>query len=94
MTDQPEQSPQQQSYSILTSRSQYRPCHIRVPDLEKPLAAIAFNGNYYSLFKVVEDVQQAKQIIVRLSHRGDSTVITKSLKGYGLWVLEPEGYIA
>jgi hypothetical protein len=94
VTDPPERSPQQQSYSILTSRSQYRPCHIRVPDLEKPLAAIAFNGNYYSLFKVVEDVQQAKQIIAKLSHRGDSTVITKSLKGYGLWVLEPEGYIA
>ncbi|NJL36238.1 MAG: hypothetical protein HC899_05375 [Leptolyngbyaceae cyanobacterium SM1_4_3] len=94
MTDQPERSPQEQPCSILTSRSQYRPCHIRVPDLEKPLAAIAFNGNYYSLFKVVEDVQQAKQIIVRLSHRGDSTIITKSLKGYGLWVLEPEGYIA
>ncbi|MBD2070987.1 hypothetical protein H6F93_26300 [Leptolyngbya sp. FACHB-671] len=84
---------QKQSYNILTSRSQYRPCHIRVPDLDKPLAAIAFNGNYYSLFKVVEDVKQAKQLIIRLSHRGDATVITKSVKGYGLWVLEPEGYV-
>jgi hypothetical protein len=91
---QPQQSLlQKQSYNILTSRSQYRPCHIRVPDLDKPLAAIAFNGNYYSLFKVVEDVKQAKQLIIRLSHRGDATVITKSVKGYGLWVLEPEGYI-
>jgi hypothetical protein len=78
---------------ILTSRSQYRPCHIRVPDLEKPLAAIAFNGNFYSLFRVVEEVQQAKQVIVRLSHRKDSTVVTKSMRGYGIWVLEPEGYI-
>ncbi|WP_199333766.1 hypothetical protein [Oculatella sp. FACHB-28] len=91
---QPQRSLQQkQSYNILTSRSQYRPCHIRVPDLDKPLAAIAFNGDYYSLFKVVEDVQQAKQLIIRLSHRGDATVITKSVKGYGLWVLEPEGYV-
>lgn len=90
----PRQLPgQKQPYNILTSRKQYRPCHIRVPDLEKPLVAIAFNGNYYSLFKVVEDVQQAKQLIIRLSHRGDATVITKSVKGYGLWVLEPEGYI-
>jgi hypothetical protein len=90
----PQRSPQpKQPYNILTSRSEYRPCHIRVPDLDKPLAAIAFNGNYYSLFKVVEDVQQAKQLIIRLSHRGDATVITKSVKGYGLWVLEPEGYL-
>lgn len=92
-TRKPQRSLQQkQPYNILTSRSEYRPCHIRVPDLDKPLAAIAFNGNYYSLFKVVEDVQQAKQLIIRLSHRGDATVITKSVKGYGLWVLEPEAY--
>lgn len=75
---------------ILASRSQYQTCHIRVPDLDKRLAAIFFDCHYYSLFKVVDEVQQALQIVRRLSYRGEETVITKTEKGYGLWILEPE----
>ncbi|WP_199336732.1 hypothetical protein [Oscillatoria sp. FACHB-1407] len=78
------------SYKILTSPSQYQPCHIRVPDLNKPIAAIRSDGKYYSLFKITDDTQQAVQLIKRLSARGEETIITKTVKGYGIWVFEPE----
>ncbi len=77
-------------YKILVSDSQYKFCSIRVPDLENQLMAIAFESRYYSLFKTVDDVQQAVQIVKKLSHRGSEAVITKSTKGYGLWVFEPD----
>lgn len=84
---------QELSYKILVSTSQYKFCNIRVPDLKKQLIAIDFEDRYYSLFKTIDDVQQAVQIVKKLSHRGSETVITKNAKGYGLWVLEPDAYL-
>lgn len=82
-----------QSYKILASRTQYQPCHIKVPDLDKRLAAISFDGKYYSLFKSVDDGQQAVQLVRRLNYRGDAAVITKTAKGYGIWILEPDAQL-
>ncbi len=75
---------------ILESRSQYRPCHIRVPDLDHRLSAIAVEGQYYSFFKVVKDRAQALEVAARLARRGDQTTITSTVKGEVVWVLEPE----
>ena len=75
---------------VLESRTQYRPCHIRVPDLEHRLPAISFEGQYYSLFKVVKNRQQAQDIAAKLARRGDRTIITSTAKGEVVWVLEPE----
>lgn len=85
---------QELSYKILVSTSQYKFCNIRVPDLKKELIAIDFENRYYSLFKTIDDVQQAVQIVKKLSHRGSEMVITKNAKGYGLWVFEPDAYLA
>lgn len=75
---------------VLDSRSQYRSCHIRVPDLDHRLPAILFEDEFYSLFKVVKNRQQAQDIAVKLGRRGDRTVITTTAKGEVVWVLEPE----
>lgn len=75
---------------ILESRSQYSPCHIRVPDLDHRLAAIAVEGQYYSFFKIVKDRSQALEVAARLARRGDQTTITSTTKGEVVWVLEPE----
>ena len=81
------------TYRLLVSGSQYSFCNIRVPDLKKQLTAIAFENRYYSLFKTVDDIPQAVQIVKKFSHRGSETVITQNAKGYGLWVLEPDAYL-
>lgn len=77
---------------ILVSRSQYQLCHICVPDMEQRLAAIFYYGKYYSLFKTVDDVQQALRLQEKLDQRGDAVMITKTAKGFGLWILEPDAY--
>ncbi|MBD1912351.1 MULTISPECIES: hypothetical protein [unclassified Leptolyngbya] len=82
------------SYRLLTSTDSYQTCEISVPDLDKRLSAILYEGRFYSLFKTVDDLQQACQIINRLSYRGDETVIIQSAEGMSLWILEPDGFLA
>lgn len=79
-------------YRILVSPDQYQFCNIRVPDLDKRLMAISVEGLYYSLFKTIEDVQQAIQVVKKLNYLGNETIITKNARGYSLWVLEPDAY--
>lgn len=78
---------------ILTAPSQYRLCQIRVPDLDQDLNAIEFQSSYYSLFRVIEDLQQALPIIDKLSDRGDQIIITKTQSEYSLWILEADGWL-
>lgn len=79
---------------IIEFRSQYRHCHITVPDLEHPVAALFVEGEFYSFFKAVKDTQKAIEIATKMHKSGDKTVITKTPKGYVIWVREPEGYSA
>lgn len=78
---------------ILTSRNLYQPCHIRVPDLKQRLAAIKFEGAYYSLFRIETDLERAIERIQQLNQRSDKAVITPSPRGYIIWVLEPEAQV-
>ncbi|MDF0554744.1 hypothetical protein [Kamptonema sp. UHCC 0994] len=77
---------------IIESRSQYRHCHITVPDLEHPVAALCVDGEFYSFLKAVKEAEKAIEIAAKLGNSGDKTVITKTPKGYVIWVKEPEGY--
>lgn len=79
---------------IIESPSQYRNCHITVPDLEQPVAAILVDGEFYSFFKAVKEAEKVLAIAAKLGNSGDRTVITKTPKGYVIWVKEPEGYSA
>ncbi len=76
------------SSKVLESRDQYQSCYIRVPDLDKPLVAIAVNNKYYALFKAVPDQSQALILLEKLEQRGDDTVITRTTTGYAVWVRE------
>ena len=78
---------------ILESRTQYQPCHIRVPDLDERIVAIRVDGKFYSLLKLVKDRQQALEIGNRLAHKGEVVMITGTVKGDAIWVLEPEAYL-
>lgn len=77
---------------ILSAPTQYRFCQIRVPDLDQNLSAVEFENRYYSLFRLVEDLEQALPIADKLSDRGDQTVITKTQSGYSLWILEVDAW--
>ncbi len=77
-------------FKILESRSQYRSCHIQVPNESGRLAAIQVGDQYYSFFKVVKERQKTLQVAARLVYRGDEVVITHVSKGDVIWVLEPD----
>jgi hypothetical protein len=75
---------------ILSSRNQYSPCHIQVPDAQERLAAIAVDTRYYSFFKLVSDRAKTLQIAAKLVYRGDDVAITQTPKGDVIWIHEPE----
>ncbi|HBW58218.1 MAG TPA: hypothetical protein DEF27_10595 [Oscillatoriales bacterium UBA8482] len=78
---------------IIQSQNQYRTCQIKVPDLDKPVGAVCVDGEYYSFFKAVEAADKTLEIVAKLGKVGDSTVITKTPKGYAIWVQEPNAQL-
>ncbi|HEY9622899.1 MAG TPA: hypothetical protein V6C78_21255 [Crinalium sp.] len=77
-------------FYVLIARNRYSSCHVLVPEMEKPLAAICLADHYYSFFTTVTDSRRALGIAVKLSYLGDRAVITKIPKGYAIWVWETE----
>lgn len=75
---------------FIASRHQYSACQIKVPDLDRPLAAIAIGNRYYSFFRVAQESPRALSMVTRLSYCGDRVAIKKNPKGYGIWVEEPD----
>ncbi len=75
---------------ILTDRSQYRHCHIVVPDVEGKLPSIELDQQYFYFFRAFEDLQRALSLAAKLTKQGDRVVITNIPKGIALWVLEPD----
>lgn len=75
---------------FIASRHQYSACQIQVPDLDRPLAAIAISNRYYSFFRSAQESHRALSMLTRLSYCGDRVAIKKNPKGYGIWVEEPD----
>lgn len=83
------------SFTVLTKEGEeYQHCFIRVPDLDKRLAAIRVENQYYSLFKTVEDQYAAVELLHRLSQRGDRMIVTQRSSSYDIWVLELDAQLA
>lgn len=71
----------------------YQLCQIQVPDVTKPLAAIAYRDRYYSIFKQDTDAAKLLEITAKLARRGDDTLITIADATYRLGLLEPNGRV-
>lgn len=78
------------SSKILESREQYQTCRIKVPHLERRLFAILVNDEYYSFFRAEKTKEKVLEIMAKLGHRVQKTVIIKTEKGYVIWNWEPE----
>lgn len=59
--------------------------HIKVDDLEKPVAAIVYNNYTYSLFRTSDSWAEVEKLTSRLSA---AYVITVIVKGWAIWVFE------
>ncbi len=69
-------------------------CHILVPDLPKPVGAIAYEGQFYSYFRCYPDVDAVQRAAARLIARGDLILLTQVRRGLILWVFEPDAQLA
>lgn len=78
---------------VLTESQAYDLCQIIVPDMAKPLAAIAYRNRYYSIFKQEADAAKIMDIAAKLARRGDDTLLTLAAANYTLALLEPNGRI-
>lgn len=81
------------SIPILPSQA-VKKCHIVVPDLAKPVGAIAYEGKFYSYFRCYEDLTSARRTAARLLARGDLFLLTQVRRGLILWVFEPDAKLA
>jgi hypothetical protein len=75
---------------FLESRHLYKTCRIKVSHLEQRLFAILFESQYYSFLKAVENQDKVLEIIAKVGCNLQETVVTKTEKGYVIWILEPE----
>ncbi|MFZ9738190.1 MAG: hypothetical protein ACO3EZ_09315 [Prochlorotrichaceae cyanobacterium] len=63
---------------------------ISVPDLDQVLSAVAFNNQYYSVFKVEQDPEVVIDMVKKLSQRGDDILVASTADGSAVCVLEPD----
>jgi hypothetical protein len=78
---------------LLTDNQAYDLCRLQVPDVAKPLAAIAYRNRYYSIFKRDGDAAKLLEITAKLARRGDETLMTLTDQTYVLGLLEPNGRV-
>ncbi|AFY72019.1 hypothetical protein Pse7367_3796 (plasmid) [Thalassoporum mexicanum PCC 7367] len=80
-------------FLVLTSRQQYLPCHIKVEDIDLPMAAIAVGNDFYSYFRMMPKGDRLLKFILRLSYRGDRFVVTIAANCYLVWLYEPKAQL-
>lgn len=88
------QSSRSTSIPVLWDRRAFKTCHIHLPDLPKPVGAIAYNNKLYSYVRFYSDVEAAQRAFDRLVTRGNVAVLTQVPKGLVLWVFEPDARLA
>jgi hypothetical protein len=80
-------------FPLLLDASRFADCQIHVPDLDEVLAALSFEGNYYSFFRTVNNSDDLIGITRKLAQRGDEAIITYEASRYSIWVLEMDASI-
>ncbi|MEB3335887.1 MAG: hypothetical protein VKJ46_00370 [Leptolyngbyaceae bacterium] len=65
-------------------------CHAQVPDLDRPVPAIAYRKQFYSFVKSFPSLEAAERVAQRLLASGDSVILTRIARGVVLWAWEPE----
>jgi hypothetical protein len=83
-----------QPVKLLAQRDEYTTCHIYVPGDSHRLPAIALDGNFYSFFRSIDDSSKTLNMLLKLSVKGNQTVMTPTRRGYAIWVYEAGALLA
>lgn len=71
--------------TLMVVPAQVRYGHIKLDGLDKPVAALEYQGHTYSFFRVCTDWDDVEKLMARLS---EPHVITRIKKGWAMWVYE------
>jgi hypothetical protein len=73
------------SQVLITQPARVKYCHIKLDELDKPVAGLTYEGHSYSFFKSISDWAETEKVASRMS---DRYVITATRKGWVIWVFE------
>lgn len=76
---------------VVADPAAYRACRLQVPDVTKSLNALAYDNQYYSVFKQETDAVKVLEIAAKLTRRGDETLLVIEPPTFTLALLEPNG---
>lgn len=79
---------------LLLNGKSVRNCHIVLPDMPKPVAAIVYDNKLYSYVRFYNAMEPAQRAAARLIMRGNEVILTQVRRGLILWVLEPDAQLA
>jgi hypothetical protein len=79
---------------LILEKGTFKHCHIYLPDMPKPVGAIAYSGQFYSCVRLYTDNAAAQRGAQRLLERGNRVILTRVPKGLVLWVSEPDARLA
>lgn len=79
---------------LLLNGKSVKNCHIVLPDLPKPVAAIAYDSKFYSYVRFYSEMEAAQRAAARLIMRGNEVILTQVQRGLILWVFEPDAQLA
>ncbi|CAN1212904.1 hypothetical protein TUMEXPCC7403_22055 [Tumidithrix helvetica PCC 7403] len=82
---QPPSSSSRFSQALVTQPAQVCYRHLKLEDLDKPVAGLDYEGHTYSFFKAFSDWAETEKVASRMS---DRYVITTTKKGWVIWVFE------
>ncbi len=71
--------------TFVLEKGKVRYCHIKLQELDKPVAGIEYKGQFYSFFKFCSDWATAEKVAKRLS---DPYIVTATPKGWVIWAHE------
>jgi len=69
---------------VVDSKLTYH-CHIDLAEEEKPIAAIAYQGKFYSFFRTCANLETTEKIASRMK---GGFIITQIKKGWAIWAFE------
>ncbi|UBF23632.1 hypothetical protein K9N68_17810 [Kovacikia minuta CCNUW1] len=79
---------------LLLEHTAVKTCHISLPDMPKPVGAIAYDNRFYSYVKFYPTLEAAQRASDRMKKLGNLFILTRVPKGLVLWVFEPDAQLA
>jgi hypothetical protein len=77
----------------LLPEGNYPTCQIRTPDHQR-LTAICIDGEFFSFYRLIKDLSQARGLLEKLTQTGQKLIVTPEHNGFVLWSYQPKAELS